>query len=250
MCKECGCGKPGKISIRHPHVHDHAHDHEHPHEHAEEASRVIRLEQKVLAHNDEIAGGNRAELTRRGVRTLNLISSPGSGKTALLERTLDTLKGEYPCAVITGDQQTDNDAKRLAGRGAAVLQITTGNTCHLDAASIAAGLPKVLTSETRFLFIENVGNLICPAAFDLGEDLKVALLSVTEGEDKPLKYPALFSLAEVILVTKIDLAPHVDWNRAQCLTNLHEVSPKAKIIELSAKTGAGFEQWIEYLRNR
>jgi hydrogenase nickel incorporation protein HypB len=238
MCKECGCGKPGNfVAAPSPKPGPLRGD-----------TKIIRLEQRVLAENEDAAQRNRKLLHARGIFTLNLISSPGSGKTALLERTLDVLKGKLSCAVITGDQQTDNDAKRLANRGAPVVQITTGNACHLDAQTIAEALPKVLTDDTRMLLIENVGNLICPAAFDLGEDLKVALLSVTEGEDKPLKYPVIFSLARLVVITKIDLAPHVDWDRQKCLDNIRQVSPHAKIVELSSKTGEGFQAWADFLQ--
>lgn len=211
-------------------------------------SRQIAVEQKVLSKNDEAAAANRSWLRARGITALNLISSPGAGKTLLLERTLEQLIGVAKCAVIVGDQQTDNDARRLSGKGAEVRQIETGNTCHLDALRVKEHLAAVCLPGTRLLFIENVGNLICPAAFDLGEDFKVALLSVTEGEDKPIKYPRIFSQVKAVVLTKTDLVPHLDWDGEKCLANLQRICPAAAVFELSAKTGEGLTDWIDYLR--
>jgi hydrogenase nickel incorporation protein HypB len=180
------------------------------------------------------------------ITAINLISSPGSGKTYLLEKTLDALRNRIPCAVITGDQRTDNDARRLEGRGALVRQIETYDACHLEAGQIARLLPEVATAGTKLLFIENVGNLVCPAAFDLGEHFKVALLSTTEGEDKPLKYPSLFSQAPISVLTKIDLIPHLDWNIVACRENLRRIRPGVFIFELSSKTGEGMDAWLDY----
>lgn len=225
------------------------------------------MEQRVLAHNDALAAENRRWLSERGVASVNLISSPGSGKTELLVKTLEGLKarGEVSTAVLVGDQQTDNDAQRLEGRGARVHQIETLASCHLNAEQIAMFLPEVLpdllpeqSSETdeegkqvatqpRLLFVENVGNLVCPAAFDLGEQQKIALLSVTEGEDKPLKYPVLFHDAPVALITKIDLLPHLDVDLEQIRQNLRKIRPDVRIFELSAKSGEGLEEWLDWL---
>jgi len=207
------------------------------------------LERKVLSENDARAAENRAWLAARGVVAINMISSPGSGKTLLLERTLERLRGRVPCAVITGDQQTDNDARRLRGKGAEVRQIETISACHLDAARVGQLLPDVVGNGIKLLFIENVGNLVCPAAFDLGENFKVALLSTTEGEDKPVKYPTLFGLAPVVVLTKMDLAPHLDWSLAACREYLRKIHPGVFLFELSAKTGQGMDRWIEYLEN-
>lgn len=179
---------------------------------------------------------------------VNIISSPGSGKTALLERTLETLRGKVSCAVIVGDQQTDNDARRLTGRGAPVRQIETRSSCHLNAEQIERFLPTVAGDGATLLFVENVGNLVCPAAFDLGEACKIALLSVTEGEDKPLKYPVLFHDAPLVVITKIDLVPHLDWDRARCHAAIRAVRPDARIVEVSAKTGEGMEAWLAALQ--
>lgn len=250
MCTTCGCGQ----TEEHEHVHEdgtahrHAHGHDrHDHTH-ETARRTVTLEEKVLAANDAVAAENRARLTELGMTAMNLISSPGAGKTLLLEKTLAALKDRIPCAVITGDQQTHHDADRLRTTGVPVRQIETGSACHLSAAQIKDALPHVVTpGETRLLFIENVGNLVCPAAFDLGEHFKIALLSTTEGEDKPVKYPVIFSDARVTVLTKIDLAPHLDWDRDACRKYIRRVQPGAVIYELSAKTGEGMDAWLDYL---
>ncbi len=240
MCKDCGCEEGNAHHTHHDHHHDHHHNHDHDHR--------LELGQKVLAENDRLAEQNRKWLHERGVRTLNLISAPGTGKTRLLEETLDRLQGEVSCAVIAGDQQTDNDARRLQGKGAKVIQIETVNSCHLDAERVAKALPEVVDDDTQLLFIENVGNLICPVAFDLGEDFKVALLSTTEGEDKPLKYPSLFASAQVALLTKTDLIPHLDWDLQRCHEFIQRVHPGIFIFELSALTGDGMDPWLDYLR--
>ncbi len=264
MCKDCGCEEGNRRAFfdkaartthahahppDHAHPHDHSHDpgHPHDHDHDETGTRLIALEQKVLARNDEIAARNRRLLDERGVIAVNLISSPGTGKTLLLERTLVRLAGRVKCAVIAGDQRTDNDARRLAGKGAPVVQIETMASCHLDAERVEKVLSAVLAPGVKLLFIENVGNLVCPAAFDLGEHFKIVLLSVTEGEDKPQKYPVAFSSAPVAVITKTDLAPHVDWDRDACRRAIRSVRPDAQIFELSAKTGDGMDAWIGYL---
>jgi hydrogenase nickel incorporation protein HypB len=207
----------------------------------------VTVGQRVLAQNDTLAAANRAWLAQHGVVALNLISSPGSGKTLLLERTIERLRDRVPCAVIAGDQCTDNDKRRLDRTGVPVVQIETRDACHLDAARVAAVLPEVVRPDTRLLFIENVGNLVCPAAFDLGENFKVALLSTTEGEDKPVKYPALFAGAEVVVLTKMDLAPHLDWDARACHRSLQAVHPGVFVFEVSAKTGQGLDLWCDYL---
>jgi hydrogenase nickel incorporation protein HypB len=247
-----------------PPIHIHVHHHHHhagappaatpartaaPPASAPAAGRRVELETRVLARNDEAAARNRALLVRRGVAAVNLISSPGSGKTLLLERTLEALAGEIRCAVVVGDQQTDNDARRLVGRGAPVRQIETRSSCHLAAEQVGGLLEEVLEEGTRLLFVENVGNLVCPAAFDLGERNKVALLSVTEGDDKPAKYPVLFHDAPVVVITKIDLRPHVDWDRERCLAAIRALRPDARIFEVSARTGEGLDAWFGYLRS-
>ncbi|OGV53272.1 MAG: hydrogenase accessory protein HypB [Lentisphaerae bacterium GWF2_44_16] len=252
MCEKCGCDNSGHhnheyhVHKRDGHLHMHTHSHEKAHEHSE--SREITVEEKVLAANDRLADENRRWLLDRGVVAVNIISSPGSGKTMLLEKTLDMLKDRIKCAVITGDQQTDNDAVRLQGRGAQVLQIETYSSCHLTAEQISRVLPSVVDDDTKLLFIENVGNLVCPAAFDLGENFKVALLSTTEGEDKPVKYPVLFARSQAVIISKIDLIPHLDWDIAKCRKYIQQVHPGAFTFELSAKTGEGMALWIDYLK--
>ena len=241
MCKECGCEE-------HDHEDDHGHGHTHgrAHSHPHGKTRTVTLESKVLSRNDEKAEENRAWLARNDIVAINLISSPGSGKTLLLERTLERLRGRVACSVIVGDVQTDNDARRLDGKGAAVRQIETHGACHLDAERVGKLLPDVAAG-TRLLFIENVGNLVCPSAFDLGEDFKVALLSTPEGEDKPAKYPALFAAAPVVVLTKMDLAVHLDWDLGKCRDYLRRIHPGVYIFELSARTGQGMDAWIDYL---
>ena len=266
MCEDCGCTEGNEKKYfnsnhNHPHEHTHAdgtthshhhhdsetHSHSHNDHHPETSGRTIQIQQNILAENDRMAAENRKYLTEKGVITVNMISSPGSGKTMLLEKTLQRLNGKIKCAVIVGDQQTDNDAKRLEGKGAKVRQIETRSACHLNATQIAEILPEIIDKETKLLFIENVGNLVCPAAFDLGENFKIALLSVTEGEDKPLKYPVLFSDAQIVLLTKTDLIPHLDWDMQRCRRFIREIKPGVFIFELSAKTDEGMDEWINYL---
>ncbi len=239
MCTECGCGEANE---HHHQGHGHAHTHDHDH-------RVVEVQQSVLAHNDHIALHNREALDARGVLAINLISSPGSGKTLLLEKTLDALNGKIKCAVITGDQQTDNDARRLANKGAKIHQIETMTSCHLNADQVAAALPEVLEDDTQLLFIENVGNMVCPTAFDLGEHFKVALLSTPEGEDKPEKYPVLFATAKLALLTKMDLAEPLDWDLKACQRSIQSVHPGMVTLKLSAKTGDGMPAWLDYLES-
>ncbi|MCU0663588.1 MAG: hydrogenase nickel incorporation protein HypB [Myxococcota bacterium] len=210
-------------------------------------TRTVSLESRVLSHNDAEARANRSYFEKHGVVAVNLISSPGSGKTYLLEKTLEAMAGRVATAVITGDQQTDNDARRLQGKGAAVRQIETRSACHLSAQQVGGLLKDVVPPGTKLLFIENVGNLVCPAAFDLGESVRVALLSVTEGEDKPRKYPVLFHDAHLTVVTKLDLLPHLEVSLEKIRDSVRSVRPSAQILEVSAKTGQGMNQWIAYL---
>ena len=235
MCDTCGCGTANEEHHHHDHDHDHVH------------TKTVTLEQKVLAQNDALADENRAWLAARGVTAINLISAPGSGKTLLLEKTLERLDGKIKCAVITGDQQTDRDAQRLQGKGAKVHQIETISSCHLDAHQVSHALPQVIEEGTKLLFIENVGNMVCPTAFDLGESFKVALLSTPEGEDKPVKYPVLYAISKAIILTKMDLVEILDWDLSACRKHIQQVQPGANVIELSAKTGDGMEAWIDYL---
>jgi hydrogenase nickel incorporation protein HypB len=210
--------------------------------------RVLHLHERVLDRNRAQAERNRAFFREHGITAINILSAPGSGKTALLERTLADLRNELRAAVIVGDLATDSDARRLASTDAAIVQITTGTLCHLEAAMIARAYEELDPAKFDLLFIENVGNLVCPAAFDLGESLRVVLTAVTEGEDKPLKYPTLFKTANTIIVTKIDLAVPCGFDRASLRKNLADISPAADVVELSARTGAGLASWYERLR--
>jgi hydrogenase nickel incorporation protein HypB len=236
MCTTCGCPEDG---------HDHHHDHE-----ERISGGKIAVEIDILAKNNRYATANRELFRKKGILALNLVSSPGSGKTTILERTLRDLSGEINSAVIEGDQQTDNDARRIAATGVPVRQINTGAGCHLDAHMVGHALEDLLPGELDLLFIENVGNLVCPAAFDLGEAHKVVVLSVTEGEDKPLKYPQMFHAADVMLLNKVDLLPHLDFDVEKCLEMARRVSPGITIFRLSAKTGEGMGEWYEWLQKR
>ncbi len=240
----------------HGHSHDHTHSHNHEHDHARAHARVhggtttVTLEQAVMQKNDALASRNRAWFAGREILALNLVSSPGSGKTSILERTIIDLKGKRPICVIEGDQQTANDAQRIKDSGAPSIQINTGTGCHLEADMVMVGL-KALKPETgSIVLIENVGNLVCPALFDLGESAKVAILSVTEGEDKPIKYPHMFQASDLMLLNKTDLLPHVDFDVEKCLAYAREVNPNMKIIRLSAKTGEGMADWYEWLEQQ
>ena len=211
--------------------------------------RVVEVRQGLLRKNDELAALNRTRFRAQGVWVLNLLSSPGSGKTELLERTLTQLRSRGLRAVIVGDLATDNDARRLRRAGVPVVQITTGNVCHLDAVMVDRAASELHLDGMDLLVIENVGNLVCPASFDLGEDLRAVLLSVTEGEDKPLKYPKIFKTADIVVVSKTDLAGPAGFDRAAALENIHGVAPQAIVLETSARTGEGLEAWCDYLRN-
>jgi hydrogenase nickel incorporation protein HypB len=238
MCESCGCGETN------PHLHEHGHGHDHAHGHDHDHGHVIPVRSSALALNQRLADQNRGWFRAKGWTVYNLLSSPGSGKTALLERTLATVPGS---AALVGDLQTERDADRLRASGAPAMQITTGETCHLDAHMVAHALDKLPADGIRRLFIENVGNLVCPASFDLGEKYRVILLSVTEGEDKPLKYPVIFREADLVLVTKTDLAAAVGFDRDAALANIRQVAPRAAILEVSAKTGAGLDAWYRWL---
>ena len=235
MCESCGCGETGL----HSHSHEHGHEHAHP-----AGERVIPVRTSALALNQRFADENRGWFRAKGWTAFNLLSSPGSGKTALLERTLHALPRS---AALVGDLQTDRDAARLQAAGGRAVQITTGETCHLDAHMVAHALDVLAGEDLRWLFIENVGNLVCPASFDLGEKRRVVLLSVTEGEDKPLKYPVIFREADLVLVTKTDLAAAVEFHRDEALSNIRQVAPRAEILELSSRTGEGVEEWLRWV---
>jgi hydrogenase nickel incorporation protein HypB len=212
--------------------------------------RVVVVGKRILGKNDELAAQNRQRFREHGLCVVNVLSAPGSGKTTLLERTLTELAPDVRGAVIVGDLATDNDARRLSRSGAPVVQLTTGTVCHLEAEMVARAAAEIDLAEIDLLFIENVGNLVCPAAFDLGEDLRVVLTSVTEGEDKPLKYPTLFKTADVVVITKIELAEVAGFDRRAVLENIRQIAPRAEVLELSARTGAGLAGWFEALQGR
>jgi hydrogenase nickel incorporation protein HypB len=210
----------------------------------------VEVRQKVLKHNDVVARALRQRFQAARVCAVSLVSSPGSGKTRFLEATLNRLGDRYRLATLVGDLATDNDAQRLARTGTPVRQICTGTVCHLEAAMVETALEGWKLEDLDFLFIENVGNLVCPAGYDLGEDLRLVLLSVTEGEDKPLKYPTIFNTADVAVLTKIDLAEAVEFDRSAAHRNIQSVRPGLQVFEVSAKTGAGVEAWLAYLKSR
>ena len=274
MCMVCGCSDQvtadGKVlafagghghsqgADHHDHLHSHDHSHDHGHDHhyglgaagvsvpGMSQARLIEVETSILAKNDAYAMANRRVLKALGALAVNLVSSPGSGKTTLLCETIRRL-GDAPLAVIEGDQQTSADADRIRATGAQAIQINTGKGCHLDAHMVGHAMDDLGLKPGAFLFIENVGNLVCPAAFDLGEDAKIAILSVTEGEDKPLKYPDMFTAAKVAILNKIDLAPHCGADVAAYEANLRRVNPGITILKLSARTGEGMEGWLRWL---
>ncbi len=275
MCDTCGCGQPADaVTIRRPgepeahdhahhhdhahghhhhdHPHDHDHDHHHDHHHDEHhaRNRDIAVAEAVLAGNDRQALINRGWFAGRGVLALNLVSSPGAGKTTLLERTIADLKGTVPLTVIEGDQRTTRDAERIEAAGAPAVQVNTGKGCHLDADMVKRACDKLQPAAGSVLMIENVGNLVCPALFDLGEHAKVVIISVTEGDDKPLKYPHMFAAAQLCLINKVDLLPYVNFDVAACERAALAVNPKLEILRVSATTGEGLERWYDWVRAR
>jgi len=247
-----------------PHLHEHSADHlHHGHSattelnvsarsaatHAQAHGTTLTLEQNLLAKNDLIAAQNRGWLKGRNITALNLVSSPGAGKTTLLVRTITDLQPEIPITVIEGDQETANDAERIAATGCATIQVNTGTGCHLEAAMVDRALEYLKRPENSLVLIENVGNLVCPALFDLGEKAKVAMLSVTEGEDKPIKYPHMFRASQVMVLTKIDLLPHVNFDVQRCLDYARQVNPQLQFFQVSATTGAGLDAWYDWLKS-
>lgn len=231
MCKDCGCSK------------------EHSHEKAvEKEERAVEVLSKVLSKNDAQAQHNREHFNENKILCLNLMSSPGSGKTTLLEATIKALKDKFKIAVIEGDLETENDAKRVREVGASAYQITTGQGCHLDAFMVHKALHHLNLSDTDLLFIENVGNLVCPASYDLGEHLNVVLLSVTEGDDKPVKYPVMFRKADLVIISKADLASHFDFDTDKAIKECKKLNPKVDVIILDAKNGTNLELWFKFLR--
>jgi len=213
-------------------------------------SRMIEIEQNILSKNDEYAHDNRHTFGHKGLFVLNLVSSPGSGKTTLLTETIQRLKSRLPLGVIEGDQQTANDADRIRQTGVPAIQVNTGKGCHLDAHMVGHAISHLGLKDYGLLFIENVGNLVCPSAFDLGEDHKVAILSVTEGEDKPIKYPDMFAAADLMLLNKVDLLPHLNFDVDACIRYAQKVNPNIEVIQVSATQGEGMDTWINWLLER
>jgi hydrogenase nickel incorporation protein HypB len=278
MCEVCGCddgAKPTGVSLQsgktiamagdpHEHVHAdgtrHSHPHEHlhasastpphAHDHARQSTpvAVIELEARVLAKNDALAARNRAWFTDRRILSLNLMSAPGAGKTALLERTIRDMQGGTSLFVVEGDQATANDGERIRAAGAPVVQVNTGTGCHLDADMVARGVAELSPGAGSIVMIENVGNLVCPALFDLGEHRRIVILSVTEGDDKPLKYPHMFRAADLMLLNKIDLAPYVDFDVSRATANALTVNPDIAVLRVSARTGEGLDAWYTWLK--
>jgi len=288
MCTVCGCGE-GETSIEshaHHHGHEHGHQHSHAHDHSHQGhdhghdhqhdhqpqrgvgfldygqgaarahapgltqSRMVQIEQDILGKNDQYAAVNRARFEQQTILALNLVSSPGSGKTTLLTETVRRLQERWPLAVIEGDQQTSNDADRIRETGVAAIQVNTGKGCHLDAHMVGHALESLPDLEGGVLFIENVGNLVCPAAFDLGEAHKVAILSVTEGEDKPIKYPDMFHAADVMILNKTDLLPHLDFDVNACIEYARRVNPDIQVLQCSARSGEGMDEWLGWIEQQ
>jgi len=271
MCTVCGCSSHDlKIEGSGEHEHTHAegttHSHRGAHRHSHDLhyglgsarahaagmsqARMVKVEQNILAKNDAYASGNRDYFRRHGIFALNLVSSPGSGKTTMLVRTVDALKHRHPICVIEGDQQTTLDADRIRATGIPALQINTGRGCHLDAHMVGHAMERLQPKDNSLLLIENVGNLVCPASFDLGEAHKVAILSVTEGEDKPLKYPDMFAAADMMLLNKADLLPHLDFNVPLAIEYARRINPGIRVIVTSARSGEGMEEWLGWLDER
>jgi len=268
MCTVCGCGEPEKHDHSHasePHAHDHDHHHHHHHHVGQHhygqgdagvsvagfsQSRLIEIEQNILSKNDLYAESNRRWLAEKALLALNLVSSPGAGKTTLLVETLKALIGKTSLGVIEGDQETANDADRIRSTGVSAIQINTGKGCHLDAHMIGHALQELPMEAGGVVFIENVGNLVCPAAFDLGEASKVVILSVTEGEDKPIKYPDMFAAADLMILNKVDLLPHLNFDVNLAIEHACRVNPNLDIVQVSATTGQGMEYWLDWIAQR
>lgn len=242
MCATCGCDSNSSF-----HSHSGAHDHTHDHGNAK---TVIDVEQDILYQNNLLAERNRGYFEAKNILALNLVSSPGSGKTSLLERTLKEMGSDIDFAVIEGDQQTSNDADRIHATGTKVVQINTGKGCHLDSHMVLHAVQGMKPKENSVLFIENVGNLVCPAMFDLGERYRVVVISVTEGEDKPLKYPDMFHTSNLCIINKVDLLPYVPFNIDKAKEYARQINPSLEIIELSCTSGEGFQEWYQWLKSK
>ncbi len=255
MCSVCGCCDHGIEANVHSHRHGHTHDHSHDNHHhgnnaaglsvaGQSTAQLIEIERDILSKNDGFANANRQRFADAGVLALNLVSSPGAGKTTLLESTVTRFKSLLPVGVVEGDQETTNDAERIRSLGVPAVQVNTGRGCHLDAHMVGHAMDDLHLDENGIVFIENVGNLVCPAAFDLGEACKVVILSVTEGDDKPLKYPDMFAAANVLVLSKIDLLPHVPFDADAAIANARAINPELQVVRISALTGEGMDDWF------
>jgi len=264
MCSTCGCGQPDeavkilrhgeeeqvKMNADHAHDHHHHDDHNHDGHHHHSHTSQVDLEKNILHENDLLAQRNRGFLEAKNVFAINLVSSPGSGKTTLLEESIKRLKAEMELAIIEGDQQTMNDADRIAATGVPVVQVNTGTGCHLDAHMVLHAIKKLELKQNSVLFIENVGNLVCPAMFDLGENKRVVIISVTEGEDKPLKYPYMFDSSQVCIINKTDLLPYVQFDMEKVKEYALRINHHLEFFELSATTGEGMNGWLQWLKSQ
>ena len=267
MCTTCGCGvtdeitiqKPGELASlakqihidhHHDHHHDHPHDHTHDHHHHHHEKTILEVEQDILQSNQLLAERNRGYFMGKNIFAINLVSSPGSGKTSLLERTLADLKEEVDFSVIEGDQQTMNDADRIEALKIPVVQINTGKACHLDSEMVSNAVLKLEPASNSIVMIENVGNLVCPSMFDLGENARVVIVSTTEGDDKPIKYPDMFAGSDICIINKIDLLPYLNFDVQKAKDYALQVNPNLQFFEISATTGEGMDQWYNWLKSR
>jgi len=251
MCGTCGCGEDTEVTFttpgkEHQHYHNHEHDHEHSHTHDKE----IQLEMDILSKNNLSAERNKGYFEALNITAFNLVSSPGSGKTSLLEQTIKNLKDSYNLYIIEGDQQTMNDANRINEAGAPVIQVNTGNGCHLDADMVHHAVKELNPDKDSVLFIENVGNLVCPSMFSLGESKRVVIISTTEGDDKPVKYPPMFASAQLCIINKTDLLPYVNFDMEKAKGYALQVNPELEFIEMSVKTGEGIQEWFAWLKKQ
>jgi hydrogenase nickel incorporation protein HypB len=247
MCSTCGCGSDEVrvTDIDHQHAHDHMHNHTHDHTHTDDRAHTLELEQAVLSRNDHLAEHNRTWLAGRNITAINLMSSPGAGKTTLLERTVALC--DRLVSVIEGDQETLFDAQRIRAAGARAVQVNTGAGCHLDARMVQRALDELQPEPESLVFIENVGNLVCPALFDLGELTRVVVISVPEGDDKPLKYPHMFAAADLVVVNKTDLLPYVDFDVDRLTRDARRLNPAVQVLPISARTGENLDSWLTWL---
>ncbi|WP_457638828.1 hydrogenase nickel incorporation protein HypB [Persephonella sp.] len=244
MCKDCGCS----ITDHHHDHHHHDHSHHHHSNPTLEDKKTVEVITKILDANDKQAESNRKHFDQYGIFAVNLMSSPGSGKTTLLEKTIDLLNEELKIGVIEGDLETNRDAERIKAKGVPAYQITTGQACHLDAFMVHEGIHHMPLNELDIVFVENVGNLVCPASYDIGTHMNVVLLSVPEGDDKPAKYPVMFKSADLMLITKVDLLPYFDFSVEKAVEEARKLNPKMDVIQVSTKTGEGLDRWVNYLK--